>query len=41
MLRVSEVAALDCADVERTDDGSGRLTIRRSKTDQEGKGTVA
>ena len=28
------------ADVERWADGSGRLTILRSKTDQEGKGAV-
>ena len=41
MLRVSELAALECADVEADpEDGSGRLTIRRSKTDQEGAGTV-
>ena len=41
MLRVSELAALECADVEADpEDGSGRLTIRRSKTDQEGTGAV-
>ncbi len=40
MLRVSECAALDCQDVERSDDGSGRLTVRQSKTDQEGRGQI-
>ena len=40
MLRVSEVAALDCADVERDSDGSGRVTVRRSKSDQEARGAV-
>ena len=39
-LRVSEAAALTWRDVERWADGSGRLTILRSKTDQEGKGAV-
>lgn len=40
LLRVSEVAALDVGDVERRSDGSGRLTVRRSKTDQAGEGKV-
>lgn len=40
MLRVSEVAALDVNDIERAEDGTGRLTIRSSKTDQEGTGVV-
>ena len=40
MLRVSEVAALDVDDVRIEDDGTGRLTVRHSKTDQEGAGTV-
>ena len=40
MLRVSEVAALDCADLGTETDGSGRLTIRYSKTDQKGAGAV-
>ena len=40
MLRVSEVAALDVNDIERAADGTGRLTIRASKTDQEGSGVV-
>ena len=39
-LRVSEAAALDWNDVERWPDGSGRLTIRRSKTDPTGEGAV-
>ena len=41
MLRVSEIAALDVGDIERAADGTGRLTIRSSKTDQEGVGVVA
>ena len=40
MLRVSEVAALDCADLATETDESGRLTIRYSKTDQKGEGAV-
>ena len=40
MLRVSEVAALDVDDVRIEDDGTGRLTVRHSKTDQEGAGAV-
>ena len=39
-LRRSEAAALVWADFEEAGDGSGRLTIRRSKTDQEGDGAV-
>ena len=39
-LRVSEAAALAWGDVERWPDGSGRLTIRRSKTDPTGEGAV-
>ena len=39
-LRVSEAAALTWKDVVRWADGSGRLTILRSKTDQEGRGAV-
>ncbi len=39
-LRVSELAALDVDDVAKEDDGSGRLTIRVSKTDTEGDGAV-
>lgn len=40
MLRVSEGAALTWADIADWPDGSGRLTVRRSKTDTEGVGTV-
>ena len=39
-LRVSEAVALDWGDVERWPDGSGRLTIHRSKTDPTGEGAV-
>ena len=40
LLRRSEAAALTWANVSRESDGSGRLTVRRSKTDQEGEGKV-
>lgn len=40
LLRVSEVAGLDVADIEHRSDGSARLTVRRSKTDQNGQGKV-
>ena len=40
MARRSEVVAFDCADISVDDDGSGSALIRRSKTDQEGAGTV-
>ena len=40
LLRVSEVAALEVGDVTAEEDGSGRLQVRRSKTDQEGRGAV-
>ena len=40
LLRRSEAAALTWGDIERAADGSGRLTVRRSKTDQEGAGAV-
>ena len=40
MLRVSECAALDVADLASEPDGTGRATVRRSKTDQDGQGTV-
>ena len=39
-LRVSEASALDVADVQRQVDGSGTVTVRSSKTDQEGRGHV-
>ena len=38
LLRRSEAAALTWADVERYPDGTGRLTVRRSKGDQAGAG---
>ena len=41
MLRVSEIAALAIADLALEEDGSARLAIRHSKTDQEGEGAVA
>ncbi|MCY4019721.1 MAG: tyrosine-type recombinase/integrase [Chloroflexi bacterium] len=40
MLRISEVAALDVEDLAIEPDGSGRIRIRRSKTDQFGRGAV-
>ena len=40
LLRVSELAAVAVEDVKGERDGSGRLTVRRSKTDQEAKGVV-
>ena len=39
-LRRSEAAALEWRDIEREADGSGRVTIRRSKTDQGAEGAV-
>lgn len=39
-LRRSEAAALTWADVKIVGDGSGRIQIARSKTDQDGKGAV-
>ena len=39
-LRRSEVAALTWGDVQRWDDGSGRITVTRSKTDAEAQGAV-
>ena len=41
MLRVSEAASMDWSDIESEADGTGRLLIRRSKTDAEGEGAVA
>ena len=40
MLRVSECAALTWSDIDTVADGSGRLLIRRSKTDLDGEGAV-
>ena len=39
-LRVGEAEALEWRDIERTEDGSGRVNIRQSKTDQTGEGAV-
>ena len=38
MLRSSEAAALTWDDLEEADHGTGRIKIKRSKTDQEGEG---
>ena len=38
LLRVSEASAIDFEDVRFLDDGSGLLLVRRSKTDQAGRG---
>ena len=40
MLRVSEAAVLTWSDIVSEADGTGRLLIRRSKTDSEGEGAV-
>ena len=39
-LRRSEAAALTWGDVQRWEDGSGRFTVLRSKTDVEAQGAV-
>ncbi len=39
-LRRSEAAALDWSDVTNWPDGSGRINVRRSKTDQTGSGST-
>ena len=39
-LRRSEAAALTRGDVQRWDDGSGRITVVRSKTDAEAQGAM-
>ena len=41
MLRVSEAADLTWEDLEDQADGTGRLLIRRSKTDADGEGAIA
>ena len=41
MLRVSEAAAVKWEDIEVQPDGTGRLMIKRSKTDPEGEGAIA
>ena len=40
MLRRSEAAALTWADMEFRSDGSARVTVRRSKSDQDGTGVT-
>ena len=40
LLRVGEASALDVRDIAFAADGSLRVTVRRSKTDQEGRGVV-
>ena len=40
LLRVSETVAVAVADIQPEADGSGRLTVHQSKTDQEGEGAV-
>ena len=40
LLRISEARALTVDDVDFEDDGTGRLLIRHSKTDQEGEGAI-
>jgi len=39
LLRIGEAVAIDCEHITTVFDGSGRLMLLRSKTDQEGKGT--
>ena len=40
LLRASEVAAVGTSGIDSESDGSGRLAIRRSKTDQEAEGAL-
>ena len=40
LLRVSEAVAVQVEDIAAESDGSGRLTVHCSKTDQEGRGAV-
>ena len=40
LLRVSEAVALQVKDLQTETNGTGRLTVRSSKTDQEGAGAV-
>ena len=40
LLRIGEAAALVWSDIEWEPDGTGRLIVQRSKTDQEGKGSI-
>ena len=39
LIRVSELVALETADLVPANDGSATITVRRSKTDQDGEGT--
>lgn len=39
LLRRAELVALDVDDLEADDDGAGRVMVRRSKTDQDGRGS--
>ena len=38
LLRIGEAVAIDCEHISTEPDGSGRLVLHRSKTDQEGNG---
>ncbi len=40
LTRRSELVALDVEDIDLAEDGAGTVTIRRSKTDQEGEGSI-
>ena len=40
LLRLSEIVVLQVADIDTMPDGSGRVAIRKSKTDQEGRGAT-
>lgn len=40
LLRISEAAAVECADIGLAPDGTGQVLVARSKTDQAGCGTV-
>jgi len=40
LTRRSELVALDVEDIDFAEDGAGTITIRRSKTDQEGEGSI-
>ena len=39
-MRISEAVAIDCEHIQREADGTGRLELPHSKTDQEGKGAT-
>lgn len=40
LLRVSELVGIQVRDLKQEEDGTGRLTIHTSKTDQEGQGSI-